>query len=318
MLLNRQHVPWFWFTLLASVAAGVLYVGVVHPALLPFLHLPDYLTQPNRQHRTFGHSPLGLGYGILSYAIFLLAVLLNTRKKFPLARLGRVQSWLRAHIWLTILTLPLVFLHAAFRFGSLLTSSLMWLYLLVMFSGFYGLALQQFVPRMMKQHLTLETIYEQIPYLSQQLLAAAMKIRVELRPAPAPVAVAAAAGAAAPAKASSAVAVEPATESPGTRDLLTALERDVIPYLATSTPRHSALHQSLYAQEFFRALRLRVEPANQGRVDLLASWCEERRQMDLQTRYHHWLHGWLLVHIPASFLLLVVTGWHVVVALFLY
>ena len=50
-------------------------------------------------------------------------------------RAGR-QTWLRAHIWLTILTLPLVFMHAAFRFGSLMTSGLMWLYLLVMLSGF--------------------------------------------------------------------------------------------------------------------------------------------------------------------------------------
>ena len=66
----------------------------------------------------WGNSPLGLFYGSVSYAIFIFAVLLNTRKKFPVARFGRVQTWLRAHIWLTILTLPLVFMHAAFRFGG--------------------------------------------------------------------------------------------------------------------------------------------------------------------------------------------------------
>jgi hypothetical protein len=30
----------------------------------------------------------------------------------------------------------------------------------------------------------------------------------------------------------------------------------------------------------------------------------------LQTKLHHWLHGWLLIHVPFSFALLVFTFWH--------
>ncbi len=321
MLLNRSQLPWAWFTLLATLALVAIYVGAFYPAYLPWLHLPASISQPRRQHYSVGNSPLGLAYGAAAYAIFIFAVLLNTRKKFPLVRVGRVQTWLRAHIWLTILTLPLVFMHAAFRFGGVMTSSLMWLYLLVMLSGFYGLALQQVLPRQMKLHLPLETIYEQIPYLTRQLLASAQKMRGELRPA-APTAASVDAPkvmvtptlAGTPAQAATA----PAPEDQSAMSMLDALERDIIPYLAARHPDRSAIAHDAAALEFFRSLRLRVAPAYQERVDLLAGWCAERRQMLLQARYHHWLHGWLLVHVPASFLLIILTGWHAVVTLFLY
>lgn len=291
MLLDRSQRPWAWFTLLATAGAAGLYALVFYPGALPLaVELPAWIAPPHRLHRSVGNTPLGLAYGIASYAIFIFAVLLNLRKRFPLARVGRAQTWLRAHIWLSILTLPLVFMHAAFRFGGMMTSALMWLYLLVMASGFYGLALQQFLPRMMRSRLTLETIFEQIPFLTQQLLAAALKMRDELRPA--------------------------APENPSSAVMLEALERQALPYLAA---RRAASHLlAREAPEFFRQLRLRVAPEQHERVAQLASWCEERRQMDLQTRYHHWMHGWLFVHVPASLLLLIMTGWHAAVVLFLY
>jgi hypothetical protein len=42
---------------------------------------------------------------------------------------------------------------------------------------------------------------------------------------------------------------------------------------------------------------------------------EERRQLLVQRRLHRWLHGWLLVHVPLSFALLVLTALHAVLAL---
>ena len=219
--------------LLATLVSVALYLMAFHPDVLPYkVHLPAaFGVQPHRLHQSVGNSRLGLAYGIISYAIFIFAVLLNTRKKFPSLRVGRAQTWLRAHIWLTILTLPLVFMHAAFHFGGMMTSSLMWLYLLVMFSGFYGLALQQFMPRLIKSRVTLETIYEEIPFLKTHLLSSAMKMRSDLRPTRAPVA----AGAAATHVATTAVG--PA--DPSEAALLDALEHDVIPFLAASNPSRS-------------------------------------------------------------------------------
>ena len=42
---------------------------------------------------------------------------------------------------------------------------------------------------------------------------------------------------------------------------------------------------------------------------------EEKRQLDRQSRLHKVLHGWLLVHIPLSYALLLLGAVHAVMAL---
>jgi hypothetical protein len=318
VLLNRSQLPWAWFTLLATLVSVALYLLVFHPQAVPVpIHLPGWLGAGNRLHQSVGNSPLGLFYGEVSYAIFVFAVLLNVRKYTPLRRVGRAQTWLRAHIWLTLLTLPLVLMHAACRFGGVMTSALMWLYLLVMVSGFYGLALQQFLPSLQKSRVTLETIYDEIPFLSQQLLQAALAMRAELRPTPA-AAPAADSGRFGAPGGGTALVLPPRTNDLSVAVLLESLDHDIVPYLASHRAHRYELSKTRFAAEFFRELQGRVASSYQDSVDQLAAWCEERRQMDLQVKYHHWMQGWLLVHIPASFLLIILTGWHAVVTLFLY
>jgi hypothetical protein len=65
----------------------------------------------------------------------------------------------------------------------------------------------------------------------------------------------------------------------------------------------------------FRSIRGAVAPEFYGVLDDLESICEEQRQLNLQTRLYHWLHAWLLVHVPLSIALLVLGGVHAVVAL---
>jgi hypothetical protein len=50
-------------------------------------------------------------------------------------------------------------------------------------------------------------------------------------------------------------------------------------------------------------------------VDDLENICEEKRQLDQQSRLHRILHGWLLVHIPLSYALLLLGAVHAVMAL---
>src|SRR6478672_2672962 len=182
---NWRHVPWIIFVVLATIAACVLYAGNFYPASLPpWIHLPPSLIQTPTEHHTVGGTPLGLWFGSISLAIFLFAALLSLRKKIPLWRVGTVQRWLRAHIWLTILTIPLVILHSGFRLGGPMTTFLMVLYGIVMISGFYGLFLQHIMPRMMKERLPAETVFEQIPHIRSQLAVAAEKMRDSFKPAP--------------------------------------------------------------------------------------------------------------------------------------
>ena len=60
---------------------------------------------------------------------------------------------------------------------------------------------------------------------------------------------------------------------------------------------------TVFVKEWLDALR--------DRVDQMEQWCTDRREMDLQMKLHHWLHGWLLLHVPFSFALLVMTVWHI-------
>jgi hypothetical protein len=117
-----------------------------------------------------GGSASGLIFGIASLAAMVFAGLLAVRKKFPGLRLGSAQFWLRGHIWLGLLSVPLAFYHSSFRFGGTLEKAFMFVFLAVIVSGVYGLAMQQMLPRFLKVRVPLETFPQQIPYLCQKFL----------------------------------------------------------------------------------------------------------------------------------------------------
>src|SRR5437667_2252896 len=165
-IFNRAHVPWAIFVALATLFAFWLYVGNFNPQILPAgLQLPPALVQKPSEHRSVGGTPLGLIFGTISFGIFIFAALLGVRKKLALWRVGTVQRWLRAHIWLTLLTVPLVILHSGFRLGGPMTTLIIILYVVVMVSGIYGLVLQHYVPTVMMERLPAESGYEQIPHI---------------------------------------------------------------------------------------------------------------------------------------------------------
>src|SRR5713226_2974348 len=92
----------------------------------------------------------------------VFAGLLGARKKVPVWRVGRAQTWMRGHLWLGLLSLPLILFHGGFRFGGPLTSVLMVLFIIVIVSGVLGAALQHYLPRVMTLQVPMETIYEEI------------------------------------------------------------------------------------------------------------------------------------------------------------
>ena len=455
---NRAHIPWAIFTVAATIFASWLYVGNFNPDLLPStLQLPERWVQPHSEHHRAGGTPLGLTFGTISLAIFIFAALLGVRKKLVLWRVGTVQRWLRAHIWLTLLTIPLVILHSGFRLGGPMTTLLIVLYTIVMVSGIYGLTLQHQMPRIMMERLPAESVYEQIPHIRAQLYAAAQKMRDSFKPvppkktdagAPAPSAgkavtagstpmtstaaavstptaraktavgstitaeamvapvphppeekapppregeakppetmgtptarvpegnlvptgtekvtgiapaeviprsvnpptpVAASAPAPAPASkpapttvaqpvaetvkpkpAPVAAAAKPAvktavpaapTDAASEASLLDFLDRQILPYLAAKRGDRMLMGKPRFSEDTFRFVKLRVTEDYRERVEEMQGWCDERRMLDLQAKLHHWLHGWLFIHAPISFLLLILTVWHAFVTLFYY
>jgi hypothetical protein len=318
VILNRNHWSWAAFVLLATVVSVLSYMANFTPQTLPFrLPWPEFFGPVPPTRGKVGATPLGLIFGGVAYAIFLFAALYGLRRKRPAWRLGRLQTWLKAHIWLTLLTVPLVCLHCDFSAGGPMTKTLLVFYAFVMGSGIYGLALQHFLPRLMKENIPLETIFEQIPHIRQQLFSAAEKLRQSLEPAP--VAVVTEAVASAPSAPSAAPALpEVKAPDPVEASFKAALDREILPYLAAGRGEKYMLGKERLADEFFRSFKISLPPEWKSKVEDLQGWCQERRQLDLQTRMQHWLHGWLLVHAPASFVLLIFTAWHIFVTVFRY
>jgi hypothetical protein len=323
VIINRQHFGWVAFVIVASAAAVLLYVGEFHPQSAPLpLRMPASLHRDVREMgRSVGGTPLGIIYGCIAAAIFVFAALIGLRRKRPTMRFGRMQTWLKGHIWLTLLTVPLILLHCGFSLGSPMTTAFVVVYAIVMVSGVYGLALQHFIPRLMKERVPLETIFEQIPHVRKQLEDMAVELRKSLEPAPAPTptpaAPVAATGSVAVAEAAAVAIVEVAPD-PSLDVLQRFIGEAALPYLAAKRGGKLLLGNQRVSDEQFRLLKVSVGPDWQPKVEQLQSWCDERRQLDLQTKFQHWLHAWLLVHVPVSVLLLIFTAWHAIAALYFY
>ena len=94
--------------------------------------------------------------------------------------------------------------------------------------------------------------------------------------------------------------------------------RAVASTLRTRRGKRAGLRNNRYSEDVFRVLKLRVANQYRAQVEEIEGWCHERRILDLQTRFQHWLHGWLFVHVPLSYLLVLMTAWHAFVTLFRY
>jgi hypothetical protein len=259
-------------------------------------------------------------YGSIGSAMMLFAGLLGARKKFPTWRVGRGTFWMRAHLWIGFLSFPFILLHAGFRMGGgPLTRTLMALFVVVFLSGIFGAILQHFIPQVMTQRVTMETIYEQIDRVLEQLVqeaglitadvGAALEqemIQAEEEEKLAPVA----SGGRKAGQASAPVADERASGM-----VTTFFESQLKPFLMSRHSETHALANPAEAAPLFQQLRVLVPQTLWPKFDDLENICEEKRQLERQRRLHHFLHGWLLVHIPASYALLVLGAIHAVVAL---
>ena len=305
MKIDRSHAQWIVFVALATVACAFLFTANFFPHRLPLsLSPPAFLGPSPPLRHTFGGTPLGLIFGAVAFLIFLFAAALGIRKKKRTWPIGSAQWWLKAHIWLTILTVPLVMFHCGFHFGGWHTGGLMLLYAVVMVSGVVGLVLQQFVPGLMRERLAREVVFEEIPHLRSLLVHSATEMRDDLKNEQAAFA---GKGTASTEKSS-----DPDEQSHSA--IARFIDQECIPYLSARRGDRHHLGKERTATAAFYSLKLNVDPKWKPRIDQIQKWCDERRMMDLQTRFQHLLHGWLIIHVPASFALLIGTAWHALAA----
>ena len=89
----------------------------------------------------------------------------------------------------------------------------------------------------------------------------------------------------------------------------------VKPYLASPRGTGSVLSSDASASDSFDDIRRALPPAMRQSLNDLESICTERCQLEHQRRLHHWLHFWLMVHVPLSYALTVLASVHIVGAL---
>lgn len=254
---------------------------------------------------SMGGTAMGLWFGSVGFAFMIFAGLLGARKRVPVYRLARAQTWMRGHLWLGLLSLPLILFHAGFRYGHGLTAVLMTLLILVVVSGIFGAALQHYMPGVMTREVTMETIYDEIGHVRAQLLEEAEELMEQSAGGGKR---AANEGEARPGEIAVAVADEAAP-------LRNFYERELKPLLEKPNAHGSALSDAARARGAFTQLRTLVPASLHPAIEDLEGICEEERQLTLQTQLHLWLHGWLLVHIPLSLALILLGAVHAVMAL---
>src|SRR5215471_6308590 len=157
MRIDRTHRAWAIASLAILAASAILYI----------------IYALNTAQGPRGGSAIGLFFGIVGFSFMIFAALLGARKRVPSWRLGRAQAWMRGHLWLGLLALPMILFHGGFHFGGTLTRVLMWLLIITVASGVYGALLQNLIPKKMTTDVALETVYDEIGHVRALLSAEA-------------------------------------------------------------------------------------------------------------------------------------------------
>ena len=296
MLIDQTHKSWLWGSLIGLGVATAIYI--------PY----DHYTLGGAR----GGTLIGITYGLVGFGFMIFAGLLSLRKKFPVWRIGRTSRWMRGHLWLGLLSYPIILFHSGFSFGhGLLTWWMMLIFTIVIVSGVFGAALQHFMPRFMTREVPYETIYAEIPVIRSQLLDEAdVKVAEVTGVTVSESAMAASAG-----DTGGVIVTTVQMEEDVRSELTRFYDNELRPYLEHRGGKGNAIADRAASAAMFANVRTRLPEAIHPVVADLESICEEKRQLDQEVILHRVLHGWLLIHIPLSYALIAMGAIHAVIAL---
>ena len=323
MKIDRTHRTW------AIAALAILAISLI----------VYFIYALNSPQGSRGGSVIGLLFGIIGFGLMIFAALLGARKRVPTWRLGRAQTWMRGHLWLGLLALPMILFHGGFHFGGTLTRLLMWLLIVTVASGVFGAALQHYIPRVMTGDVPLETIYDEIGHVRSLLreeadrameivcgsLSFPKSTLEETQRAGGFTALRPIAATAVPLRTSAAVSAGASAAVAAAHEIILLSKEQSAPlrgfYLSEMRPflehpkNSNRLADAPAASGAFAGLRTLLPAAAHASLSDLEDICNEARQLARQEQLHRWLHGWLLVHIPLSLVLILLGAVHAVMAL---
>jgi hypothetical protein len=311
------HLRWFVAAVLATVAAVVWYGWEA----------------AGRSRWPGGSSLVGLTYGVLAGGIIVFECLLGLRRTslFRTSRwLGSAQLWMKAHIWLGLLAVPLIVMHSGLSWGGWLSTLVAGVFALVTASGLFGWLMQNLIPRWLIEAVPAETIHSQIEDVAIQLSSDARRLvgmqvtapeTLELTPQ----------GkrrsskfvmAGAPRRVGTMVERLPRARQESPQELVVpemlreAVAREIEPFLRSGRSPERGLNTTQRCTWYFEELKRRINDRElQAVVSQLEQLCDRRRQMNLQQTLHWWLHGWLSIHLPLAMILLILLVGHIWFAL---
>jgi len=320
VLLDRQQLR---LHLLPALSAGILALGMAVWYVADSVEADQWLG---------GGSTVGLVCGIIVGLIIAFEMLLWPRKALRRFRLFPTKYWLAAHLWLGLASFPLAVLHCGFHLGGYLPATLMILFSLTIFSGVYGWAVQNILPRWMLRNLPAETIYNQIEHVSQQsaedarrmLIASCGRRRTALEQIEVDIdeqddfsvtqtiVVGAIRQAGRGKTTGRTLQTKHMSDAHDDRDRLWNAYDNLEAFLKQGATSASPINDRRESTIWFQRLRKECGPDSQDVIDALEQLCDQRRQFDTQGTVHRWLHGWLPIHIGLSIavsILLIVHVW---------
>jgi hypothetical protein len=267
-----------------SIRDGIAWIALAFLCLIAVA--ATYWAGASRHAHWSGGSGYGLAAGILGTALIVFAMALLARKTWRSLRFGGGSyAWLQGHVWLGLVSYFIIWFHAGWRWGGPLTTWLMICFTAVWATGVLGVLVQNVLPRIMFDRLPRELIYDQIPIESQRQLEAADQL----------------------------VATLDAKSNPG-QELALLYTSAIAPFLAHGAQTNRTTTCTAPSPAAFADLRTR-HPALAEPLAALERFVRAHQQRLLQRKLHWLLHGWLLVHVPLSVVMMVWIPVHAVFAL---
>lgn len=119
---------WLWISLLCSLGFTL-----------------QYLNYQSREI-AYGGSTVGLLYGVIGTVIIAVLMYLGIRRRSYDSGVGTLQGWVSAHVYLGLMTLVIIPMHAGFRFALDVHTLAFVLLAIVVLSGVLGVGLYQILP----------------------------------------------------------------------------------------------------------------------------------------------------------------------------
>ena len=225
------------------------------------------------------------GWWLLALMVLLAAY--NVRKKLPFLPLGSSATWLQVHLYAGWLTIVLFVVHVGFRVpNGWLEGSLALVYLAVAGSGIIGI----FLSRISAPRLTTHgesVLYERIPIFRKQVCEQAEHLALQ------------------------------SVEQSDATTIADFYQQKLLPFFAgpknffghmvgSNRLRHTLLGE-------LDALNRYLKETERQILDQIAELVRTKDDLDFQYAVQSLLKWWLFVHIPLTYVLLIVTVVHVVV-----